>query len=166
MNDLVPGLFQAELFKPSSLYASAERVAYTIHARPQHTLPPTSRVVIEMPGQLSFNRDEGCEVFLTSGDCAIAPDSNTITLTNLFESDFAGGNLLKLMIVQATNPLGSREAGPWAIRSEIPVNGVFYVVDGQSYPESFFAQSGTIFTTVKLSSYQASARETKYTFSL
>jgi hypothetical protein len=49
MNDLVPGLFQSELFKPSSLYASAERVAYTIHARPQHTLPPTSRVVIEMP---------------------------------------------------------------------------------------------------------------------
>jgi hypothetical protein len=44
MNDLVPGLFQSELFKPSSLY-----VAYTIHARPQHTLPPTSRVVIEMP---------------------------------------------------------------------------------------------------------------------
>lgn len=32
--DMTPGEFTAELFKPSIFYASAEDVAYTIHVRP------------------------------------------------------------------------------------------------------------------------------------
>lgn len=84
----------------------------------------------------------------------------------MFESDFIGGTLLKFMILSATNPLGSRPAGPWAIRSEILIDGQYYVVDGQAYEESFYALSGTILTKLQLNNYQVSNRNTKYTFTI
>lgn len=62
--------------------------------------------------------------------------------------------------------MGSRPAGPWAIRSEIPVNDVFYVVDGENYEESFFALSGTIFTSLELRNYEAYHLDTEYIFTI
>ena len=52
------------------------------------------------------------------------------------------------MILSARNPLGSREAGPWTIRSELLVDGTYYTVDEQTHPESFFALSGIILTSL------------------
>lgn len=79
-----------------------------------------------MPELLTFNRTAGCEVVMTVCNCSLAEDSNTLTLTNIFDKEFEGGTLLKFIILSATNPLGSRPAGPWSIRSEMPVNGVFH----------------------------------------
>jgi len=125
-----PGLFAFDMFKPSNFYASATRVAYTIHVRPSHELTPESRVIIDMPDLLTFNRALGCTVVLTICDCALHPTKNQLTLTNIFESSFAGGNLIKFTILEASNPEGSREAGAWSIRSETSIDGKFYVVDG------------------------------------
>ena len=95
-----------------------------------------------MPDLLTFDRTEGCSVVLTICDCSLADDNNTLTLTNIFETNLKGGSLLKFVILSATNPLGSQEAGSWSIKSETPIDGVFYQVDGQEYPTSFYAQSG------------------------
>lgn len=107
-------------------------------------MTPDSRIVITMPELLTFNRTEGCSVVLTICDCELDPIKNILTLTNVVDTNLAGGNLLKFMILRATNPLGSRDTGPWSIRTETPVNGVFFVVDGETHPESFFALAGII----------------------
>lgn len=62
--------------------------------------------------------------------------------------------------------MGARPAGPWSIRSETPVNGEYFVVDGQSYPESFTALSGTIFSDLHVDNLQVSSSDTLYSFSL
>lgn len=83
-SDLTPGEIVAELFKPSNYYASAENVVYSVYLRPEHGLTPESRIIIDMPELLEFNRTEGCSVALTLCDCELAPDRNRLTLTNIF----------------------------------------------------------------------------------
>jgi hypothetical protein len=61
-----------------------------------------------MPSLLTFNRSNGCSVVLTICNCSIDPIKNTLTLTNIFNTNLAGGNLIKFMILEATNPMGSR----------------------------------------------------------
>jgi hypothetical protein len=56
-DDLTPGEIIAEMFKPSNYYASAANVAYQIHIRPEHGLTPESRITIDMPDLLTFDRD-------------------------------------------------------------------------------------------------------------
>lgn len=92
-------------------------------------MTPETRIVIDMPELLTFNRTEGCQVILTQCNCRIDNTSNALTLTDIFDTDVPGGTLLKFMILSAKNPVGSRPAGAWAIRSEIPVNGNYYIVD-------------------------------------
>jgi hypothetical protein len=67
---------------------------------------------------------------LLNGTCEIGvAGSNILTLKNLFVKDFVAGTQLKLNISSGSNPLGSRAVGPWSIRSEILVDGTYYVVD-------------------------------------
>jgi hypothetical protein len=54
------------------------------------------------------------------------------------------GSLIKFIITEAKNPQGSRPTGPWTVTTETPIDGVFYKVDGRTFPESFFAKSGQI----------------------
>lgn len=103
-SDMTPGWFTAELFRPSNFYASATKVAYTLFVRPQHGLTPQSRIIIDMPALLTFNRQDGCQVVLTICDCKLHPTKNELTLTNIFDSNLPGGTLLKFMILEATNP--------------------------------------------------------------
>ena len=141
---MIPGLFTELLFKPSNFYAFSDNVSYTIFAKPQHDMSPTSRIVIEMPPTLIFDQSKGCTVALTIATCELDASTNTVTLTNIFDEKFEGGNILKFIIVKATNPSGAREAGPWSIRSESIFDGEYFVVDGFSSAESFYARSGTI----------------------
>lgn len=141
-DEITPGEIVAEAFKPSSYYASSEGVTYTIHLRPEHGLTPESRIIIDMPELLTFNRTFGCQVVLTICDCSLDPVKNVLTLTNIFQTNLQGGNLIKFLILKAKNPVGSRDTGPWSVRTETPVNDVFYVVDGRTYPDSFFAKAG------------------------
>lgn len=122
-----------------------------------HAMTPDSRIIINMPSLLNFDRDEGCSVVLTICDCELHPSKNELTLTNIFDTELAGGNLIKFTILQATNPQGSRPAGEWSIRSETPIDGKFYVVDGQTYAESFFALSGIIFSELTVDNLQVSS---------
>ena len=161
-NSLIPGPFYADLFKPSNFYASAQLVAYTLHVRPAHSLPADSRIVITMPETLTFS--DTCEVLLTACDCEIDPATNVIKLTNIFEDDFIGGTQLKFMILSGTNPIGSRDAGPWSIVSQLLIDGVYYTRDGQTFSESFFALSGQVFSSLEIDNLQASSTDTVYDF--
>ena len=67
---------------------------------------------------------------MTSAKCELDASKNRITLTDIFDEVIEGGNILKFMIIQATNPSGARPAGPWAIRSESIFDGKYYAVDG------------------------------------
>jgi hypothetical protein len=85
VSDITPGLFAVDLFRPTNYFASATKVGFTIHVRPQHNLTPQSRIIIRMPDLLTFDRSgEGCQVIHTDCKCTIAPDSNTLTLTDIF----------------------------------------------------------------------------------
>jgi len=163
-DEITPGEIEAEVFKPSSYYASSEGVTYTIHLRPEHGLTPESRIIIDMPDLLTFDRAEGCQVVLTICDCAIDPVKNVLTLTNIFQTNLQGGNLIKFLILKAKNPVGSRETGPWAVRTETPVDSVFFVVDGRTYSESFFARAGQIFSTLAVNDQQVSSSATIFNF--
>jgi hypothetical protein len=52
------------------------------------------------------------------------------------------------VIKSATNPYGSREAGPWSILTENLFNGVYYKVDEGTASTSFFAKPGIIKSTI------------------
>lgn len=166
-SQMQPGLFFQMLFKPSSLYAYTDNVSYTIYARPQHNMKPDSRIIIEMPPHLIFDQERGCEVALTLATCVLDASTNTITLTDIFEEEFEGGNLMKFILVQATNPSGARQAGPWSIRSEQKFDdGKYYVVDGEVSPESFFARSGTIESSMTHIGFETFAEGTELAVSI
>ena len=57
------------------------------------------------------------------------------------------------------------QAGPWSITSQIMINGQYYTRDGQEHPESFFALSGLVLSTLKIDNLQASQTDTVYEMS-
>ena len=67
---LQPGTLDLVEFAPSNYYAYVEDVKYTVKIRPAHDMLPTTRIVIDMPEFLIFDRAAGCTVTYTECDCA------------------------------------------------------------------------------------------------
>ena len=143
---LQPGTLELVEFAPSNYYAFVEGVTYTLKIRPAHDMLPTTRIVIDMPEFLIFDRAAGCTVTYTECDCAFGddPEKNELLLTNVFSERTAGGSLLKFVISFANNPEGSRYAGDWGARTEGIFESRYHIVDGNDKGYSFFALPGFI----------------------
>lgn len=81
-----------------------------------------------MPKLIQFDTDSNgkasCTVVITECDCEIDESQNIIYLTNIVKDDTdVDKDILKFMILSGTNPIGSREAGPWSIKSEVNIGG-------------------------------------------
>lgn len=161
-DQMVPGNFTQLQFQPSNFFAFATQVSYQIVVVPQHDLYPESKIVITMPPTLTFNQAEGCNVGITIADCSLDAANNILTLTNIFDDVFFGGQQLKFRISAATNPQGARPAGPWSIHSENLFDGNYEIVDGQTSPESFYAKPGNIWSTLSVDSLLTFDDQTVY----
>jgi hypothetical protein len=139
--DLKPGVVALEFFKPSSYFAWTPDVSYTIHIRPSHDLTYDAKIIVTMPENLTFNVADGCTISLLAGDCRIIQTAvdfhelgfgrvrNEIEISNWLNGPYEGGNLIKFMISYGKNPTGARSAGPWGVRTENRIGGIYYPID-------------------------------------
>ena len=143
---LQPGTLDLVEFAPNNYYAYVEGVTYTLKIRPAHDMLTSTRIVLDMPEFLIFDRGAGCTVTYTECDCAFGDDidKNTLLLTNCFNERTAGGSLLKFVISFANNPEGARYAGDWGARTEGIFESRYHIVDGNDNGYSFFALPGFV----------------------
>jgi len=79
-----------------------------------------------MPNLIKFDKDSSgrasCTVVITECDCELDETQNVIYLTNIVpDVQDVDKDVLKFMILSGTNPIGSREAGPWSIKSQVDI---------------------------------------------
>lgn len=60
-------------------------MTYTIVIKPTHDMLPSTRIVINMPENLTFNAEKGCTVTYTAADCKVNVKTNELTLSNLLK---------------------------------------------------------------------------------
>lgn len=142
---LQPGHLDLIEFIPSSYYAFVKDVTYTVSIRPLHDCLPSHRIIISMPQYVKFDPKKGCTVTYTEAKCSLNPETNELTLTDVFTERTPGGSILKFIISLADNPIGARYAGDWGARTEgIFEDGKYFVVDGNDQGFSFDAKPGSI----------------------
>ena len=143
-NQMRPGFLTLDSIIPSDDKAYTQNVAYTILFTPSHTSHKDTRIIIDMPKHLVFQEGQNCTAEVLVANCTIDAKINRVLLTNGFKSDYKGNQQLKVVISIGTNPQGSRDAGPWGVYTEQLFFGIYYTVDGETSPTSFFAQPGWI----------------------
>lgn len=110
---LLPGFMELLEFTPSNDYAFVEDVTYTVVIKPTHDMLASTRVVLNMPENLTFDQARGCTVTYTAADCVLDASKNVLILSNLLKERTPGGTVLKFIISAADNPIGARDAGKW-----------------------------------------------------
>ena len=73
---------------------------------------------------------------------------NEMILTKVFKDRTPGGSILKFIINSGDNPIGARNAGAWGARTEGFFGGNYFIVDGETGGESFYAQPGYLKSTL------------------
>jgi hypothetical protein len=99
---------------------------------------------------------------LFGGDCAVDPQTNIVTVSDMINATLPDNTLVKMMIKQGTNPPGARESGSWSIKTQIEAAGVWYTVDNADSPESFYARPGYINSQLELTSKMTYDTDTSY----
>ena len=140
---MAPGILELDEFSPSNFYAFVEDVDYFIAYTPSHSSYPSTRIEVQMPLTLIFEGDD-CTIDKPLATCEVDPDTNIVTVTDLFTEVYQGGQKIKFTISKATNPTGSRAAGPWSVTTFRPYEGEYFIVDAGTADESFFAKPGYI----------------------
>ena len=146
---LQPGHLDLIEFVPTNYYAFVEDVTYTLSIRPSHDMYAETRIVLSMPENLKFDIARGCTIENYVGaKCELNAATNELMLTDLFTERTPGGTVLKFVISAADNPVGARDAGAWGARTESRYGSEYYIVDGNTGGESFFALAGFIKSTI------------------
>ena len=145
---LQPGHLELVEFLPSNKFAFVNGVSYNVTIAPSHDMMTSTRVVLTMPEHLIFNRQFGCSISYTPGQCTVHPTKNELTLSNVFKERTPGGTIIKFVVSFADNPRGARYAGDWGARTEGIFNGEYFIVDGNDNGRSFDALPGYILSTV------------------